>query len=109
MVAQRHAILRTNFLEGENGVVQKVHPKANVPIEVIDLEYLTIEKQIDEIDYITRDVASRVFDLEHDSLVRVTVLAASVGRRQEIETLCVCVCVYRIDYSTEKHVHESVP
>jgi len=77
MVAQRHEILRTNFLEGENAVIQVVQPITNIPTEVIDLQNLTEEKQIEEIENITRLKTSKIFDLEKDSLLRVTVLSLS--------------------------------
>ncbi len=77
MVAQRHAVLRTNFSETENGTVQVVHAKANIPTEVIDLQHLTVQKQTVEIENITKRKVAQTFDLEKDSLLRVTVLILS--------------------------------
>ncbi len=77
MVAQRHTVLRTNFFESEGGIVQKVNTEANIPTEIIDLQHLTIKKQAEEIENITHEKASQTFDLEKDSLLRVTVLILS--------------------------------
>lgn len=74
LVAQRHSILRTTFVEKENQVVQEIKSEAKIPTEVIDLQNLTVEKQAESIQKITQEKANQIFDLKKDSLLRVTVL-----------------------------------
>lgn len=74
LVAQRQEVLRTNFVEMENQVLQQVRPEANIPTEIIDLQQFTIEKQAQEIDKITQEKVRKTFDLTKDALLRITVL-----------------------------------
>jgi amino acid adenylation domain-containing protein len=77
LIAQRHEVLRTNFLEVDNQIIQHIRPKADVPTEIIDLQQFTIEKQNEEIEKITRQKAQKTFDLTKDILLRITVLILS--------------------------------
>lgn len=74
LVAQRHEILRTNFQEQNNQVIQVIHPKANIPTETIDLQHFTVEKQQQKVEEITKRNVEKIFDLTEDCLLRITVI-----------------------------------
>lgn len=74
VVAQRHTILRTNFREENNQLIQHIQEDTTIPTEVIDLQHLTKEEQNQAIQSIRHETTQKTFDLSQDVLVRLTVL-----------------------------------
>lgn len=71
----RHEILRTAFVEGENGPVQRVYPTADLHVSELDLRLLgTVEREFDRI---SAEEARRPFDLSRAPLMRAQLLRLS--------------------------------
>jgi Condensation domain len=71
----RHEILRTAFVEGENGPVQRVYPTADLHVSELDLRLLgTVEREFDRI---SAEEARRPFDLSRPPLMRAQLLRLS--------------------------------
>ncbi|GJE49916.1 hypothetical protein GOFOIKOB_2957 [Methylobacterium tardum] len=71
----RHEILRTAFVEGENGPVQRVYPTADLHVPELDLRLLgTVEREFDRI---SAEEARRPFDLSRAPLMRAQLLRFS--------------------------------
>ena len=75
-VIDRHPTLRTTFHEDNGQVVQRVHPVARLPFDLIDASGWT-EQQIDQ--RISQEVL-RPFDLQSGPLIRVTLLRQSANQ-----------------------------
>jgi amino acid adenylation domain-containing protein/non-ribosomal peptide synthase protein (TIGR01720 family) len=72
---QRHAILRTNFLTQADGQAQQVvHPHLSWQLELVDLQSVPHTERSDEISRLSHMEAEHRFDLEHEPLVRATLL-----------------------------------
>jgi len=63
-IVERHEVLRTNFIDG----AQVIHPAEPVTIR-------TVTATPDEFETLAREEALRPFDLRHDPMLRVTLLA----------------------------------
>jgi amino acid adenylation domain-containing protein len=70
----RHEILRTVILSGDGQPYQVIAPAAHVPLKVIDLSRLKIEKREEEAQQLTTLAARRPFDLKEGPLLRAELL-----------------------------------
>ncbi|MFK7935904.1 MAG: amino acid adenylation domain-containing protein, partial [Saprospiraceae bacterium] len=73
-VVERHAVLRTNFIQTENGVQQVVHSHLSLPVEQIDLRALAAAEQQIRIENHIVDKVKATFSLEKDPLLRLSIL-----------------------------------
>ncbi|MEL6438036.1 MAG: condensation domain-containing protein [Cyanobacteria bacterium J06621_8] len=73
-IIQRHEILRTNYTALAGKPVQVIHPRSDFQPQVIDLTSLSkIEIEL-EVNKISRAATLLPFDLERNSLLRITVI-----------------------------------
>ena len=74
-IIRRHEPLRTTFSTNSAGKpVQIIQPIAEIPLPIIDLEPLNLTSQQQEIEKLASIEAQKVFNLEQDLLLRVTLL-----------------------------------
>lgn len=77
-IVQRHAILRTRFVVGQEGQpVQVISPTATLTLPMLDLQTLPEASQTTEIKRLSDADAQRSFDLAHGPLVRATLICLS--------------------------------
>ncbi len=70
----KHAILRTNFLETEEGVILKINPTEKLNFDFTDLSDLKVETAQQQAQKTIQTHALKTFNLEKDSLVRLHLL-----------------------------------
>ncbi|MBE9167115.1 amino acid adenylation domain-containing protein [Pleurocapsales cyanobacterium LEGE 06147] len=73
-IIQRHEILRTTFAQDSSEPVQVIHPEVNWQLPIVDLVSLPKVIQETEISKLTEREALQPFNLERDSLLRVTLI-----------------------------------
>ncbi|MEM6613697.1 MAG: condensation domain-containing protein, partial [Cyanobacteria bacterium P01_C01_bin.72] len=73
-IIRRHENLRTNFSLVDGEPVQIIQPQINFEIPVVDIESLSSEAEVQKI---VDQEAKKPFNLEQDSLLRVTLLKLS--------------------------------
>src|SRR5258708_22108172 len=73
-LVERHEVLRTTFVEGEDGPLQVIHEAGAVKVERVDLKGLTRERREEELVREAREEVSRGFDLERDLMLRVKLI-----------------------------------
>ncbi|NJO94018.1 MAG: amino acid adenylation domain-containing protein [Hydrococcus sp. RM1_1_31] len=73
-IVKRHEILRTNFVIVEGKATQIINRAEELLLPVVNLEKLDPIAQEQEIHNLARQEAQRSFNLEQDSLLRVTLL-----------------------------------
>jgi amino acid adenylation domain-containing protein len=78
-IIRRHEILRTNFTIIAGKPAQIINPSVNCQLPVIDLEALSIDDRNKEVKNLADLEAKLPFNLEQDSLLRVTVLKISAS------------------------------
>ena len=71
-ILQRHEVLRTVFVDGSNGPMQKINKQFNFNISIIDLTSLSSELQIKQIDSKIKKEIQSAFDLSRDLMLRVS-------------------------------------
>jgi amino acid adenylation domain-containing protein len=75
---KRHEPLRTTFSTNSAGkTAQIIHPSAEIPLPIIDLEQLNSTTTQQEIEKLANLEAQKIFNLEKDLLLRVTLLRLS--------------------------------
>ncbi len=73
-IVQRHEVLRTNFTIVADEPVQVIHSKTNLELPIIDLSHLSPITREQEVTKLTEQEVLKPFDLEQDSLLRVTLI-----------------------------------
>ena len=73
-IINRHEILRTNFSVVNESPIQVINPTYKLTIPVIDISGLTEEIKLQQAEQLAIEELQKPFDLETDSLVRVTLL-----------------------------------
>jgi hypothetical protein len=73
-IIRRHEVLRTNFVLEETGPVQVVAPDLTIGLPVRDLSSLPEPERKQQLNGIIAEERERCFDLEHDALIRVTLV-----------------------------------
>ena len=73
-VVERHEVLRTRYVGGEQGAEQVVEEAVGVRIERVDLSELGKEEREARLLELARAEVVRGFDLEHDLMLRVTLI-----------------------------------
>ena len=73
-VVERHEVLRTRYVGGEQGAEQVVEEAEGVRIERVDLSELGKEEREARLLELARAEVVRGFDLEHDLMLRVTLI-----------------------------------
>ena len=81
-IIERHEILRTNFTTVGDRPVQVVHPQINLELPAIDLTSLPAIEREEKVTELTEQEALKPFDLERDSLLRVTLI--KLGEQEHI-------------------------
>ncbi len=79
-IVVRHAILRTTFPVIEGQPVQRLQPSLNLPLSVVDLQYLDGPEQQAELDRLLAQEAVRLFDLSEGPLLRVVLYVLAAPR-----------------------------
>lgn len=74
-VVQRHEVLRTNFVEEHDGVVQCIHDQIDLPLVEVDLTALPATEREYEIHRIFSQDAVAPYDLALSPLIRIHLLA----------------------------------
>ncbi|KAB8198093.1 amino acid adenylation domain-containing protein, partial [Lysobacter maris] len=70
----RHEALRTTFVAGPDGPRQRINPSAGMPLAVVDLSEIPVERQDDSIARLADEEVRSPFDLSTDMMLRVTLL-----------------------------------
>jgi amino acid adenylation domain-containing protein len=73
-IVQRHEVLRTNFTTVADEAVQIIHAQINLELPVIDLSHLSPITREQAVTKLTEQEAEKTFNLEKDSLLRVTLI-----------------------------------
>jgi amino acid adenylation domain-containing protein len=74
-IVRRHEVLRTNFVVTHDGIpIQVIHPQINTDITTIDLSHLDGTEQTQQINPLITAEAATPFNLEQDSLGRVSLI-----------------------------------
>ncbi|UAA39457.1 non-ribosomal peptide synthase/polyketide synthase [Paraneptunicella aestuarii] len=73
-IISRHQALRTTFNESEGQVYQKVQDTFAFNISIVDLTDLTRDKQESNVEKLSREEASKAFNLAKDLMLRATLL-----------------------------------
>jgi amino acid adenylation domain-containing protein len=73
-IIERHEILRTNFKVVTDEPIQVIHSQSKFQLTTVDLTSLSKTKQEPEVIKLTEQEALQPFDLETDSLLRVTLI-----------------------------------
>ncbi len=76
-IAERHEVLRTHFEDGDESLLQVVDPKADVPVEFVDLTDRPEEERTEELERLGMEDARQVFDLGVGPLIRALVVRTS--------------------------------
>ncbi len=76
-IVERHEVLRTTFADAAGTPVQKVHPSGAVNIAHIDLSAMPPSQREAEVRRLAEAEVVRPFDLTHDLMLRVTLIALS--------------------------------
>lgn len=71
---QRHEVLRTTFTVNNGTPCQEIAPHLIVPLQVINLQFLSAAEQSVEWQRLAQEEAERIFDLAKGPLVRFTLL-----------------------------------
>ncbi|GHO82466.1 non-ribosomal peptide synthetase/type I polyketide synthase [Dictyobacter formicarum] len=77
-IVQRHAILRTTFLNRENNILQVITPTLTLSMPVVDLQSLPLEVRHNKILPLLKEQWQAIFNLEHGPLLRMMVLKVDV-------------------------------
>ncbi|QXH49541.1 amino acid adenylation domain-containing protein [Pseudomonas fakonensis] len=81
-LVQRHEALRTNFRQDERQVLQVIHAGREVSLEQLDLRASSQAER----EQVAAELAARPFDLEHDLLLRASLL--HTGEQQWTLVFC---------------------
>ena len=73
-IVRRHEILRTNFQAVDDSTVRVIHPELELKMPVVDLQPLSTEIQLSEVQQLGQQEIRKPFDLANDPLLRVTLL-----------------------------------
>ena len=73
-IIERHEVLRTNFKTVANKPVQVIHPQVDLELPIIDLTSLPPTEREREVAKLTKQEALKPFNLERDSLLRVSLI-----------------------------------
>jgi alpha-ketoglutarate-dependent taurine dioxygenase len=76
-IVHRHEVLRTRFLVVKNAPMPDILPQVPLPLQQIDLQGLSPEKQQEEIQHFARKEASTPFNLSDAPLMRLSLLQLS--------------------------------
>src|SRR3989339_626479 len=82
-IIQRHDSLRTNFKEIKGNVVQIVHNRPKTKVEIINL------KNNESINNFIKKIINKSFNLEKDSLIRVTIVKRSKKNKKEDKNILI--------------------
>ena len=84
-VVDRHEVLRARFEPDHGQPVQRITPKSDLPLPVIDLQSLDRREQRAEVTRLATGEALRPFDLEHGPLIRASLIR--LGQVEHVMTL----------------------
>ncbi|MBE7383125.1 MAG: amino acid adenylation domain-containing protein [Leptolyngbya sp. SIO1E4] len=73
-IVRRHEILRTNFQAVDDSTVRVIRPELVLKMAVVDLQPLSTETQLSEVQQLGQQEIRKPFDLANDPLLRVTLL-----------------------------------
>jgi amino acid adenylation domain-containing protein len=73
-IIRRHEVLRTNFVIKDTFPVQVIAPHTEISIPVVDLQLLSKDEQLIQVQKLIRQEQTQTFNLCDDFLVRITLL-----------------------------------
>ncbi|MCK4258834.1 MAG: amino acid adenylation domain-containing protein, partial [Halanaerobiales bacterium] len=81
-LVDRHSILRTYFDEIDGKPIQKIHPKLEIKLEDIYVDYTDIneDRVMDEVKKLSRAHANTIFDFETGPLFSIKIIQISYNR-----------------------------
>jgi amino acid adenylation domain-containing protein len=86
-IVRRHSILRATFVRIDDRPVQRITPAMEIPLIAADLSGLPAAIREAELRKLTREVASRPFDLGHGSLLRTVLLRLEPAQHAVLFTI----------------------
>ncbi|MBD1944543.1 amino acid adenylation domain-containing protein, partial [Coleofasciculus sp. FACHB-712] len=81
-IVERHEVLRTNFSSCDGSPIAIVRDRANFCLNLVDLRKYSGNKRVIELQKLIDNERLQAFDLENDSLIRVTILC--LGEKEHI-------------------------
>ncbi len=73
-IITRHEVLRTQFFDNNGECGLKLAQRSDVPINIIDLSHYSDIEQTQKVNALSKREAEQPFNLEHDLMLRVTLL-----------------------------------